>query len=471
MKISHLVLTLSLVTSCASSNIFRPISHTSNEDAKRPLHVELDEKDLVTFDQAKKEIESKEIEDSPITVTQYSVENPTIPEDTDNDDVSAEDKDPGMHLRYKQKHYDFWMNYFTKRDTKRFIRHLKNGEKYKTIVSKILKEHNLPEDLFYVALIESGFNTHIKSRASAVGPWQFIKGTADRYGLKVNRYLDERRNIHKATHAAANYFKDLYNIFGSWELALCAYNAGEYRIINAIRRGNTRDYRELVKKKLIPKETIYYIPKVVAAKKLAQTKFKDVGTSAWDKIHSEAKVQRVSKSFNVNNMAKRLGVKKSLLLKLNPDLRRGYIKISRRQKYNIVVPQEVNLTAQLKSSLHQAKKKFVKESRVAKRSVASKTTYKVRRGDNLTKIARKFNTRISTLRKYNRLRGNKIYVGQRLKVPASKRLSKLYIVKKGDNLYKIARKFGVSINRIVRANSLKRKTIFPNQRIRIPQNS
>src|SRR5690606_20591107 len=91
-----------------------------------------------------------------------------------------------------------------------------------------------------------------------------------RYGLRVDKSVDERQNIHKATAAAARYFRDLYNIFGSWELALCAYNAGEYRIIGAIRKGNTRDYRELVKKGLLPKETIYYIPKVVAAKTIAK---------------------------------------------------------------------------------------------------------------------------------------------------------------------------------------------------------
>ena len=147
---------------------------------------------------------------------------------------------------------------------------MKNGEKYRPIVTRIFKKHGLPVDLFYVGLIESGFNSHIRSHADAVGPWQFIKGTATRYGLRVDRHVDERRNIHKATEAAAGYFKDLYNIFGSWELALCAYNAGEYRIINAIRRGNTRDYRELVRKKLIPKETIYYVPKVAAARYLSK---------------------------------------------------------------------------------------------------------------------------------------------------------------------------------------------------------
>ena len=171
-----------------------------------------------------------------------------------------------LELDYKQSHFDFWVKYFSKREKARFLRHSNNGAKYRNVINKILKSHGLPQELFFVGLIESGYNTRIKSHASAVGPWQFIKGTAKRYGLRVDGYVDERYNIIKSTEAAASYFKDLYNIFGSWELALCAYNAGEYRIINAIRRGNTRSYKELVKKKLIPKETIYYVPKVAAAR-------------------------------------------------------------------------------------------------------------------------------------------------------------------------------------------------------------
>ncbi len=140
--------------------------------------------------------------------------------------INKESPYADLTLDYKEKHFKFWINYFTNKQKKRFLRHANNGMKYRNTIREILAHHDLPQDLFYVGLIESGYNTYIKSRAKATGPWQFMKGTAGDYGLRVNSYVDERSNIVKATHAAANYFKDLYNIFGSWDIALCAYNAG-----------------------------------------------------------------------------------------------------------------------------------------------------------------------------------------------------------------------------------------------------
>ena len=237
-----------------------------------------------------------------------------------------------LHLSYKQKHYKFWLKYFSKREKKRFLRHARNGAKYRTVITKILESHGLPKDLFYVGLIESGYNARIRSHASAVGPWQFIKGTATRYGLRVDSYVDERTHIIKATEAAASYFKDLYNIFGSWELALCAYNAGEYRIINAIRRGNTRDYRTLVKKKLIPRETIFYVPKVAAARELYRAPQKyglnlpKVNKSLFESV----KPMKVTRSFNVKKKARKLGLSYVTLKALNPDMKKGWSKVKRR---------------------------------------------------------------------------------------------------------------------------------------------
>jgi len=383
------------------------------------------------------------------------------------------DRRDDLSLDYSQKHYNFWLKYFSKRENARFLRHMKNGEKFRSVVYKTFESHGLPHDLFFVGLIESGFNTHIRSRASAVGPWQFIKGTATRYGMKVDRNYDERRNIHKSTEAAANYFKDLYNIFGSWELALCAYNAGEYRIINAIRRGNTRDYRELVRKKLIPKETIYYIPKVAAARQIFKNrrKYNFPKYLPTDKRYERATEKRVKSSFNVKTLSRQLGISLANFKKLNPDLKRNWVRVGRRGT-DIVVPKNLARKLDRLKIAYHGPKKINKRSQSQRRKFVSRSIssiYKVKRGDNLYQISKKFGVSIKSLKRKNKLRKSQIYVGQKIKIPSGNvNQEKRYKVRRGDNLTRLAKKFNTSINRIVRLNGLKRKTLYLGETIRIP---
>jgi membrane-bound lytic murein transglycosylase D len=379
-----------------------------------------------------------------------------------------------LNLKYEQKHYDFWKKYFSKREPERFMRHMKNGLKFEKIVRSVFKEHGLPEDLFFVGLIESGFNTHIRSHASAVGPWQFIKGTGDRYGLKIDRYLDERRNIYKSSHAAANYFKDLYNIFGNWELAMCAYNAGEYRIINAIRRGNTRDYRELVRKKLIPKETILYIPKVAAARYLFNNKKKyglSINKSGEEALYLNVDHVTAKKSFAIEDLSRKLNISMKTLRKLNPEVKKSWIAVTRRRPIELLVPKGYGKRfASLsfsKKSRKVASKKRARKSKTVTQSVhtVSSSVYKVRKGDNLYKISRKFGLPLKNIKRANGLRNSKIRIGQRLKIPMT---GKKYVVKKGDNLSFIAQRFGISLKKLVAANNIRGHKIYKGQKLFIP---
>ena len=157
-------------------------------------------------------------------------------------------------IEFNSKLVNNWFEYFTNSGRSRFLRHLNRGEKYRTLVESILLSHGLPIELYYVGLIESGYVLQAKSHQSAVGPWQFIKSTGKSYGLRIDSEIDERMNIYMSTHAAAKYLSDLYNIFNSWALSIAAYNAGEYRIMGAIRKGNTRKFNELIKKKLLQKK-------------------------------------------------------------------------------------------------------------------------------------------------------------------------------------------------------------------------
>lgn len=230
MLASYIVLSL-IISSCASirplSSQNPPVKQTTDKEIELENIAEIEEiyeKDkLVNVNPSKEEaIVNKSVPDKELVQAEEEILKTYAKEDLQKEDpvsTVAESEAPFV-LDYKEKHYKFWLNYFTNREEARFKRHVKNGLKFKKVVERIFEEEGLPKDLFYVGLIESGYNTHIRSHASAVGPWQFIKGTAKRYNLIVDSELDERRNIFKSTRAAANYFKDLYNIFGSWELAL-----------------------------------------------------------------------------------------------------------------------------------------------------------------------------------------------------------------------------------------------------------
>jgi membrane-bound lytic murein transglycosylase D len=375
----------------------------------------------------------------------------------------------GFKLEYNQKLYDFWIKYFTKLDRERFIRHLNNGAKYRQLVMNIFKEQGLPKELYYVGLIESGYNSRVKSRAKATGYWQFMKGTAKNYGLKINRSVDERTNIHKSTLAAAQYLKDLYNIFGSWELALCAYNKGEYGIIKAIRKGKTRNYNELVQKKLLPKETAYYIPKLMAARHLSRNKkilkVRNEQIQNEDKDFTRSKIYSLFGQTTLKKISRDLGLRYSDIKKLNPDYNYTSLRGTRRNPLRVILPKlnggvalnikNVKVSRITASSRH----RFVKPGK--------KKTYRVRRGDNLTHIARKFGVSLRDLKYVNSLnRKGKIYIGQRIKIP--KLMGNFYVVRKGDNLTFIARKFKTSISKLLNLNGLKSGKIYPRQRILVP---
>jgi membrane-bound lytic murein transglycosylase D len=135
-----------------------------------------------------------------------------------------------------------WLNYFQGRGRSYFERYLERSTRYVPLMKKILHENGVPEDLIYIAMIESGFSGKIKSKAKAVGFWQFIGGTGKHYGLAVNRLMDERYDPVKSTEAAATYFKGLYNLFGDWFLAIASYNVGENRIKSMVMKNFTRNF-------------------------------------------------------------------------------------------------------------------------------------------------------------------------------------------------------------------------------------
>jgi membrane-bound lytic murein transglycosylase D len=165
---------------------------------------------------------------------------------------------------------EHFIRYFQTSGKKIFSGWLARSAKYIPMMKSLLKENGLPEDLVYMALIESGFNPCAYSRKKAAGPWQFIYRTGKRYGLDVTWWVDERRDPEKSTVAAANYLKDLYDMFECWYLAAAGYNAGEYKIAKAMKRYHTEDFWELTKYRYLKRETKDYVPQLIASALIAK---------------------------------------------------------------------------------------------------------------------------------------------------------------------------------------------------------
>jgi len=165
---------------------------------------------------------------------------------------------------------EHFIQYFQTTARKIFVNWLARSERYIPFMRNLLRESGLPEDLVYMALIESGFNPYAYSRMKASGPWQFIYFTGKKYGLNVSWWVDERRDPEKSTIAAAKYLKDLYDLFECWYLAAAGYNAGEGKIINAMKRYRTEDFWELTKYRYLKRETKDYVPQMIAAALIAK---------------------------------------------------------------------------------------------------------------------------------------------------------------------------------------------------------
>jgi len=165
-----------------------------------------------------------------------------------------------------------WIDYFTGRGRDRFEKYLERSEYFIPFIQPILRSSKAPEDLVYLAMIESGFNNHARSRVAAVGAWQFMAWTGRRYGLEVDWWIDERRDVFKSTVSAVHYLKELYTMFNSWPLVAAAYNAGEGKVDRAIRKFHTADYWALCKHKYLRPETRNYVPKLYAAAIIAKNR-------------------------------------------------------------------------------------------------------------------------------------------------------------------------------------------------------
>ncbi len=295
--------------------------------------------------------------------------------------------------------------FFQQRAENFFSKALGRSQAYEEMMKKIFREKNLPEELFYLALIESGYNPQATSRAKAGGIWQFLAKTAKRFGLKVDKWVDERRDPEKSTYAAAEYLKSLYAIFNCWDLATASYNAGEGKVLRGMKKTNSQDFWELSRHRYLKQETKRYVPMFLAAVIIAKEPQK-YGFSNIN-YHPPLVYEKVAvpPETNLDWVAKIAETDPSELRALNPALRRGKTPPGT-PHFEIKIPPG-------------KKEIFEKNLSAYKQSAAAlKKNHRVRAGETLGSIAKKYRINFQVLCEHNALSSqSKIKPGMTLLLP------------------------------------------------------
>ena len=290
----------------------------------------------------------------------------------------------------------------------KFVTWLARSGKYIPIMKRLLKEQGLPEDLVYIALIESGFNPYAYSRSKAVGPWQFIYLTGKKYGLKVNWWVDERRDPEKSTIAAARYLKDLYETFACWYLAAAGYNAGEYKIVKAMKRYRTEDFWRLTKVRYLKRETKDYVPLMIAAALVAKDPEKYGFTDVEYQKPLRYEKVRVPELTGLSVVANACEASLEEIKDLNPELRRG-VTPPNENDYEIKIPFGRKDLFEVTFQILQAYEKFEFK------------THLVKKGETLKGIAKLYRVDLEPLLELNHLtKATPISKGTILSIPISK---------------------------------------------------
>jgi len=308
------------------------------------------------------------------------------------------------------------IRFFNTSIRERFEQWLVRFNRYRPLVENIFAEFNLPSDLVHLSLVESGFNPYAFSRAKATGPWQFMKGTGKLYGLRIDHYVDERRDPIKSTVAAARYLRDLYDIFGTWPLAMAAYNAGEGKVLRALHKAQAESFSEISRTKLIRLETKQYVPRIMAATIIARNP-DQYGFAQNPVLPHEFEEVVVTRPLHFRAISNVTGISYNDLRLLNPELRRDATPPDE-TGYHLKVP--VGMSSRVLELLERVPAhKFPPLAMMADREVSRPKAgvshwYRVRMGDTLQKISRKFGIPIKTIKTRNNISGPVIRAGELL---------------------------------------------------------
>jgi membrane-bound lytic murein transglycosylase D len=362
---------------------------------------------------------------------------------------------------------------------------------YFPMFERELDNYNIPLEIKYLAIVESALKPRAKSRVGATGLWQFMFATGKMYGLDVSSYVDERSDPIKSTEAASKYLARLYKIFGDWDLALAAYNSGPGNVSKAIRRsGGYKNYWNI--RHNLPRETAGYLPAFLANMYI----FEYAEAHGFKKLKPEfALVEtdtvRVKSMITLDQVSEVTGTPVEELQFLNPSYKLDIIPFIKDENYVLRLPRDVlgSFVNNEDAIYAFAKEEFAKREKPLPKffNANDRIRYKVRSGDYLGRIARKYAVRVSDIKRWNGLRSNNLKIGQRLtiyprkpysqasksstKQPTSKPVAgniSTYTVRSGDSLWSISQKFpGVSVQNIKDWNDISSNKLKPGMKLKI----
>ena len=372
-----------------------------------------------------------------------------------------EGEDPRVFRLEMNERVRSWVHYFQTAIGERFASYLGRKTRYEPMIRRKLREAGLPQDLIYLALIESGMNPNAYSRASAVGLWQFISGTGRQYGLEISYWIDERRDPEKATDAAVRHLKDLYDEFGSWYLAAAGYNGGPNRVRRGLRTVPGGTFWDLADRRLLRRETRDYVPKIIAAAMIghdpARYGFPD---PERETIPEHVKV-RVPDATSFDVLAEAAGTDEETINLLNPEFPRDVTPPNREVEVRVPVEGVARFAARYAA--------VPVDERV------TWTFHTVQRGHTLGWIGQQYGVSVAALRAANgNLNPRRLQIGQELVIPRSARAPGVSIarssnarplnartnaegttvvtVQRGQTLDVIAQRYGVSVAALRAAN-------------------
>ncbi|WP_443937598.1 transglycosylase SLT domain-containing protein [Pedobacter sp. MW01-1-1] len=359
---------------------------------------------------------------------------------------------------------------------------------YFPIFEKAFRDYNLPTEIKYLTIVESQMNPHAISRVGATGIWQFMFGTGKAYGLKIDNFVDERKDPIQASYAAAAYFRDAFEELGDWLLALAAYNCGKGNVTRAIDKAGSRDFWEI--RQFLPKETRNYVPAFIAALYVMNYTEKHQITHQACNLFLKTDTVQVNKFVSIPLLAKAFNVEETVLTSLNPAYKKKIVNGTPDLPKRVVLPkikdadyasiyEVLNTNAETDMQIIQASTDDVRELRKQKPAVSSNNSviyHKVSPGQSLGLIANKYGIEAQDLKVWNGLKSATIVPGQKLKIytknapsvkaPAPSFLS--YTVKRGDTLSEIAEKFdGATVQSIKRDNKLAKASLQPGMVLKI----